>query len=116
MRRLTQFGTALGLFALSALAYAGPPVEGALEKQATNWHAIIMFCIFVVLSMGITYWASSRTKSTSDFYTAGGGITGMQNGLAIAGDCLLYTSGQGLEGAAVTGDDNGVDAGLAGSP
>ena len=96
MRRLTQLGSALALLALSAMAYAGPPVEGALEKQATNWHAIIMFCIFVALSMGITYWASSRTKSTADFYTAGGGITGMQNGLAIAGDYMSAATLLGL--------------------
>ena len=55
MRRVTHFISALGLFALCAMAFAGPPVEGALEKQATNWHAIVMFCIFVALSMGITY-------------------------------------------------------------
>ncbi|MFZ4624486.1 MAG: sodium:solute symporter family transporter, partial [Rhodoferax sp.] len=96
MRRLTHFISALGLFALCAMAFAGPPVEGALEKQATNWHAIIMFCIFVALSMGITYWASNRTKSTSDFYTAGGGITGRQNGLAIAGDYMSAATLLGL--------------------
>ena len=100
MRKLL---TALGLFSLCALAVAADAV-GATEKQATNWHAIIMFCIFVALTMGITYWAASRTKSTSDFYTAGGGITGFQNGLAIAGDymsaatllgltAMVYTSG-----------------------
>lgn len=72
MSRLSQLGNTLGLMAISAMAYAGPPVEGAMEKQATNWHAIIMFCIFVALSMGITYWASGRTKSTADFYSAGG--------------------------------------------
>ncbi|MBK7423088.1 MAG: cation acetate symporter [Propionivibrio sp.] len=96
MRCLTQLYNTLGLFALSAMAYAGPPVEGALEKQPTNWHAIIMFCIFVALSMGITYWASSRTKSTADFYTAGGGITGRQNGLAIAGDYMSAATLLGL--------------------
>ena len=96
MRHLTQLGGALALLVLSAVAYAGPPVEGALEKQATNWHAIVMFCIFVALSMGITYWASSRTKSTADFYTAGGGITGMQNGLAIAGDYMSAATLLGL--------------------
>jgi len=96
MRYLTQLFNTLGLFALSALAYAGPPVEGALEKQPTNWHAIIMFCLFVALSMGITYWASSRTKSTADFYTAGGGITGRQNGLAIAGDYMSAATLLGL--------------------
>ena len=96
MRRITQLGTALGLLALAAMAYAGPPVEGAMEKQATNWHAIIMFCIFVAMTMGITYWASSRTKSTADFYTAGGGITGFQNGLAIAGDYMSAATLLGL--------------------
>lgn len=63
MRRMTQLANAAGLFIFCALAYAGPPVEGVMEKQATNWHAIIMFCAFVALSMGITYWASNRTKS-----------------------------------------------------
>ncbi|HSG22508.1 MAG TPA: cation acetate symporter, partial [Azonexus sp.] len=79
----------------SALALAADAV-GATEKQATNWHAIIMFCIFVALTMGITYWAASRTKSTSDFYTAGGGITGFQNGLAIAGDYMSAATLLGL--------------------
>ena len=96
MSRLGQLGITLGLMAVSAMAYAGPPVEGAMEKQATNWHAIIMFCIFVALSMGITYWASGRTKSTADFYSAGGGITGRQNGLAIAGDYMSAATLLGL--------------------
>ncbi|HEY5761875.1 MAG TPA: cation acetate symporter [Rhodocyclaceae bacterium] len=96
MRRLTQLSTALGLLAMSALAIAGPAVEGAIEKQPTNWHAITMFIVFVALTMGITYWASSRTKSTSDFYTAGGGITGFQNGLAIAGDYMSAATLLGL--------------------
>ena len=96
MRRLTQLATALGLLAIAALAFAGGPLEGITEKQATNWHAIIMFCVFVTMTMGITYWASSRTKSTADFYTAGGGITGFQNGLAIAGDYMSAATLLGL--------------------
>ena len=79
--------TTLGLLGLSATAIAADAVAQT-EKQATNWHAIVMFCIFVALTMGITYWAASRTKLTADFYTAGGGITGFQNGLAIAGDYM----------------------------
>ncbi len=96
MRRLTQLSAALGLFALAATAFAGGPLEGQTEQQATNWHAIIMFCIFVTMTMGITYWAASRTKSTADFYTAGGGITGFQNGLAIAGDYMSAATLLGL--------------------
>jgi cation/acetate symporter len=95
MHRIVQLATTLGLLGLSHLALAADAV-GATEKQATNWHAIIMFCIFVALTMGITYWAASRTKSTSDFYTAGGGITGFQNGLAIAGDYMSAATLLGL--------------------
>jgi cation/acetate symporter len=43
--------------------------------------AMIMFFAFIIGTMGITKWAASKTKSASDFYTAGGGITGFQNGL-----------------------------------
>ena len=86
----------LGFAFFSAISYAGPPVEGAMEKQATNWHAIVMFCLFVAMTMGITYWASSRTKSAADFYTAGGGITGFQNGMAIAGDYMSAATLLGL--------------------
>ncbi len=85
------------LLSLSVTAtLAGPPIGGELEKQATNWHAIIMFCLFVAMTMGITYWAAGRTKSTSDFYTAGGGITGFQNGMAIAGDYMSAATLLGL--------------------
>jgi len=92
---LRQFFTALSLLSLSTLTLAADAVAQT-EKQATNWHAIIMFCIFVAMTMGITYWAASRTKSTSDFYTAGGGITGFQNGLAIAGDYMSAATLLGL--------------------
>ncbi|WP_150428265.1 cation acetate symporter [Dechloromonas sp. CZR5] len=92
---LRQIITALGLLGLSTLTLAADAVAQT-EKQATNWHAIIMFCIFVAMTMGITYWAASRTKSTSDFYTAGGGITGFQNGLAIAGDYMSAATLLGL--------------------
>ncbi|MEF8768571.1 cation acetate symporter [Candidatus Accumulibacter contiguus] len=93
MQRLT---TALALLVLSGLAAAGPAMDAAGAKQATNWHAIIMFLIFVAMTMGITYWAAGRTKSTADFYTAGGGITGFQNGLAIAGDYMSAATLLGL--------------------
>jgi cation/acetate symporter len=52
--------------------------------------------VFVAMTMGITYWASRRTRSTADFYTAGGGITGFQNGLAIAGDYMSAATLLGL--------------------
>jgi len=71
-------------------------LAGQTEKQGVNVHAIIMFIIFVFLTLGITYWAARRTKSASDFYTAGGGISGFQNGLAIAGDYMSAASFLGI--------------------
>ena len=53
-----------------------------------NTTVIIMFLFFVSLTLIITYFASKRTNSAEDFYTAGGGLTVWQNGLAIAGDYL----------------------------
>ncbi len=102
MRRLTRIATTLGLLGASALAYAGPALDGIQAKSPTNWHAIGMFCLFVALTMGITYWASGRTKSTADFYTAGGGITGFQNGLAIAGDYMSAATLLGLSAMVYT--------------
>lgn len=67
-------------------ANAADAISGVVERQPTNWQAIIMFLIFVVFTLGITYWASKRVRSRNDYYTAGGNITGFQNGLAIAGD------------------------------
>lgn len=71
-------------------------IEGQMAKQPTNWTAIAMFLIFVGLTLWITKWAASKTKSRSDFYTAGGGITGFQNGLAIAGDFMSAASFLGI--------------------
>ena len=96
------------LLAAPALALAaGPAMEGAIQKQATNWHAIIMFLIFVALTMGITYWAARRTKSAADFYTAGGGITGFQNGMAIAGDYMSADTLLGLTAMTFTSGYDG---------
>ncbi len=92
----------LKLSAALSLAFAHPAfadaVSGNVAKQATNWSAIGMFGAFVVATLGITYWAASRTKSAAQFYTAGGGITGFQNGLAIAGDYMSAASFLGISG------------------
>ncbi|KMJ52915.1 acetate permease [Vogesella sp. EB] len=96
MKSWTKTLCATALTGLPALALAAGAFEGEVTKQATNWHAIIMFFLFVAFTMGITYWASRRTRSASDFYTAGGGITGFQNGLAIAGDYMSAASFLGI--------------------
>ncbi|MBN2870174.1 MAG: cation acetate symporter [Campylobacterales bacterium] len=80
----------------ASYAFAGDALGGEVEKQALNMSAIIMFLIFVGATLGITYWAAKRTKTAKDFYTAGGGITGFQNGMAIAGDYMSAASFLGI--------------------
>ncbi|WP_242443190.1 cation acetate symporter [Pseudomonas sp. LFM046] len=65
-------------------------------RQPLNLHAIGMFFVFVMATLVITWWAARRTRSASDFYTAGGGISGFQNGLAIAGDYMSAATLLGL--------------------
>jgi cation/acetate symporter len=92
------------LIASAALAAGGD--LGQVDKQATNWVAISMFAVFVIATLFITKWAAARTKSAADFYTAGGGITGFQNGLAIAGDYMSAASFLGISAAVMaTGYD-----------
>jgi cation/acetate symporter len=94
------------LCAVSAGAFAAGADPGQLQRQATNWTAIGMFGLFVVATLFITKWAAARTRSASDFYTAGGGITGFQNGLAIAGDYMSAASFLGISAAVMaTGYD-----------
>jgi len=81
------------LLPTAALADA---VSGQSQQQAVNWPAILMFSAFVLATLGITRWAAGRTKTAADFYTAGGGITGFQNGLAIAGDYMSAASFLGI--------------------
>ncbi|MCW5313339.1 sodium/solute symporter [Nostoc sp. KVJ3] len=60
--------------------------------------AIAFFFLFVVSSLGITFWAAKLTKNTAHFYTAGGNISGFQNGLALAGDFMSAASFLGITG------------------
>lgn len=70
--------------------------------------AIGMFLVFVVATLWITKWAASKTKSAADFYNAGGGITGFQNGLAIAGDFMSAASFLGISSAVMIGGFDGL--------
>jgi hypothetical protein len=69
-------------------AIAAEPVAGSVQQQPLNYNAIGMFSVVVMLTLGITYWAARRTRSTDDFYAAGGGISAGQNGFALAGDYM----------------------------
>jgi cation/acetate symporter len=80
----------------------------ATSSSAINTTAVAMFLAFVIVTLGITYWAAGRTKTTSDFYAAGGGITGFQNGLAIAGDYMSAASFLGIAGLVYTSGFDGL--------
>ena len=95
MRRLTAL-VAAGLLGLATAAQAAGPDLGQTQKQPLNVTAIILFLGFVALTLLITYWAAKRTRSTADFYAAGGGIKGWQNGTAIAGDYMSAASFLGI--------------------
>ncbi len=70
--------------------------------------AIVFFFLFIGVTLGITYWAARKTKTTSEFYAAGGGISGFQNGLALAGDYVSAASFLGIAGLVATGGYDGL--------
>ncbi len=106
MKRSLLAGLAALLLSGGALAAGGDVGESA--KQATNWVAISMFGVFVIATLWITKWAAARTRSAADFYTAGGGITGFQNGLAIAGDYMSAASFLGISAAVMASGYDGL--------
>ena len=97
MRTTSLFKASAGLAGafLPLLSFAADAV-GATTQQPTNYNAIVMFLIFAAATLAITRWAAKNTRTASDFYAAGGGIKGWQNGLAIAGDYMSAASFLGI--------------------
>jgi cation/acetate symporter len=79
-------------------APAAPAPEQKRELKANRTITIGMFGIIVAITMCVVVWAAKKTKTASDFYAAGGGITGTQNGWAIAGDYMSAASFLGISG------------------
>lgn len=98
----------ISLLAASSGAFAAGADLGQAVQQPTNWTAISMFAAFVIFTLFITKWAAAKTKSAADFYTAGGGITGFQNGLAIAGDYMSAASFLGISAAVMASGFDGL--------
>ena len=73
-----------------------------------NITAISIFVIFIIASLGITWWAAKRTHSTGEFYTAGSKITGVQNGFALAGDFMSAASFLGITGLIFIGGSDAM--------
>lgn len=100
--------TLLSLAVLPFSSHAADAITGTVERQPLNIQAIIMFVIFVGATLYITYWASKRTRSRKDYYTAGGNITGLQNGLAMAGDFMSAASFLGISALVYTSGYDGL--------
>jgi len=99
----------VGLLALVALpAFGAGAIEGEVARQPLNQTAIVMFLLFVVATLFITWRASKATTTSSTFYNAGGQITGAQNGMAIAGDFMSAASFLGITGLMFIGGFDGL--------
>ncbi len=100
------------MFAAFSLAVSGgvwaDAMTGEVKKQPLNISAIVMFFIFVGFTLGITVWASKQNKSTKDYYTAGGGISGTKNGVAIAGDYMSAAAFLGVSSMVFTSGYDGL--------
>ena len=86
------------LLGLSGPAVAAAGIDGQVARQPLNITAIVLFMLFVIATLSISYWASRYTTNSRQFYTAGGNITGLQNGAAIAGDFMSAASFLGVSG------------------
>ena len=95
-------------FLSTLVCLSGFPLVAWASEKPVNIPAISMFFIFVTGTLFITWWAARRTRTTSDFYAAGGKITGFQNGLAIAGDYMSAASFLGLSGLIFASGFDGI--------
>ena len=105
--RLLPATLATPLSLLASSAFAQQAAAPAVQKSL-NIPAIVMFLLFVAVTLGITYWAAQRTKTAKDFYAAGGGLSGLQNGFAIAGDYMSAASFLGIAGLVYTAGFDGL--------
>jgi cation/acetate symporter len=80
--------------------------ESTLGKP--NVIAIVSFVGFVLITLGITYWAARRTRTSAEFFAAGGNVTAAQNGFALAGDYMSAASFLGIAGLVATSGFDGL--------
>src|ERR1700674_5332516 len=79
-------------------AAAPAPAPVKKELKANKVITISMFLVIIGITLCVVVWAARQNKTASDFYAAGGGITGTQNGWAIAGDYMSAASFLGISG------------------
>ena len=96
MKVLQRFSTTLLASAFGVLPLCADAINTGGAKADVNPIAIGMFLAFVLATLFITYLSNKKSQSASGFYTAGGNITGAQNGIAIAGDYMSAASFLGI--------------------
>ncbi|MDD2733891.1 MAG: cation acetate symporter [Desulfuromonadaceae bacterium] len=79
-------------------AAPAPAEKKIVTLKANKAITLSMFAVIIGITMAVVVWAARQTKSAADFYAAGGGITGTQNGWAIAGDYMSAASFLGISG------------------
>ena len=83
---------------LAALVLPCAPAFAQVSTGGNYTLTLAVFAVVIALTVWVTYIAAKRVRSASDFYTAGGGVSGFQNGWAIAGDYLSAASFLGIAG------------------
>ncbi len=96
------------LISVLLAAAAFPAFASEAPLQSSRGIAIFFFIAVIMLTLAITWRAARRTKTASDFYSAGGNITGFQNGLAIAGDAMSAGALLGLTALVFSGGFDGL--------
>jgi cation/acetate symporter len=100
-KNLVDFKNKCLLFTLALLSTFAHGTESTIQGAVSSeyrWLTFLVFSSIIAATMVITFWASKRVKSTTDFYAAGNSISGLQNGWAIAGDYLSAASFLGIAG------------------
>ncbi len=98
MNRKTALYLGAGVLSLPLIALPALAQQAGAVSSNWRWLTFTVFAAIIGLTMFVTYLASKRVKSAADFYTAGGGVSGLQNGWAIAGDYLSAASFLGIAG------------------
>jgi cation/acetate symporter len=89
----------------SSFAQAVAPTTSIGRPNAV---AMAFFFVFIAITLGITYWAARRTRTTEQFYAAGRTISAGQNGFALAGDYMSAASFLGIAGLVSTTGFDGL--------
>jgi len=97
MKFVSKKWPAAALLAVAALSARAAFAQTAAAPDY-RWLTLVVFAVIIAITMYVTYLAAKRVRSASDFYTAGGRVSGFQNGWAIAGDYLSAASFLGIAG------------------